>query len=153
MSFRLWLSMLLLAAVTGILWLSRDELPGALPDFGQWGRRIALLEQGLAHHSHPTATPRLEGGSVDPLQGEMRLQLQELLAGRRQQRLAVTFARPFAEAPVVMLGLTAFEFGEGHASVEVRAEGITPQGFELVSELAVASRPKRLRVQWLAVGL
>ncbi len=65
----------------------------------------------------------------------------------------VTFARPFAEAPVVQVALAGFDISDADcARLRVRAESIHPAGFTLRVETWLHTRVWSTTVSWLAIG-
>lgn len=80
--------------------------------------------------------------------GEMRTG-----TGPRSVRRAVVFHEAFQGAPAVTVGLSMWDIDhEMNARVEIAAESITAQGFDLVFRTWGDSRIARVRADWLALG-
>lgn len=71
----------------------------------------------------------------------------------RRFSYSVTFDVPFAASPVVQLGVVGLDASkDDNLRLKVRAEDITPTGFNLVAETWLHSRLWAVDVSWLAIG-
>lgn len=72
---------------------------------------------------------------------------------RREVRIPVTFDRPFLAAPLVHVGLAGFDISNHDAArLLVKAEAVTPAGFDIVISTWLHTRIWRVDVNWLALG-
>jgi hypothetical protein len=73
--------------------------------------------------------------------------------GERESRHAVNFTEPFLEPPSVMVSASMWDIDHKHnARMDLRAERITANGFELVFRTWQDSRVARVRADWIALG-
>jgi hypothetical protein len=73
--------------------------------------------------------------------------------GDRESRHEVRFKDGFLEAPSVMVSLSMWDIDHKHnARMDLRAERITPIGFDLVFRTWQDSRIARVRADWIAIG-
>lgn len=73
--------------------------------------------------------------------------------GPREIRVAVTFAEPFLEPPVVMVGVAMWDIDHRQNSrADIGADAITPTGFEIVFRTWDDTRIARIRADWTAMG-
>jgi hypothetical protein len=71
----------------------------------------------------------------------------------RQFVFQVVFERPFATTPILHLGIVGLDISnEDYSRLTVRAEGLGPEGFNLVAETWFDSQIFRVDVSWLALG-
>lgn len=74
-------------------------------------------------------------------------------AGQREARVAVRFPEPYAVPPLVQVALAMWDTGgDSNQRVDLRAEHVTPEGFELVFRTWADSRVARVRADWTAMG-
>lgn len=84
-------------------------------------------------------------------QPEWNLHFQE--PSDRAYRTTIRFEHPFQRTPVVQVALTGFDVSnEVTLRLRVRAEDITPNGFDLVAETWLNSQVWSAEVSWLAIG-
>ncbi|AHM04311.1 ATP synthase protein I [Roseibacterium elongatum DSM 19469] len=73
--------------------------------------------------------------------------------GPREARVAVTFGEAFSTAPVVHVSMGMWDTeGQTNQRADLRAENITPQGFDMVFRTWGDSRIARVRADWMAIG-
>ncbi|MFW2587893.1 H-type lectin domain-containing protein [Sagittula sp. SSi028] len=73
--------------------------------------------------------------------------------GARERRRAVIFSDPFAEVPVVHVGLSLWDMDQGaNVRADISAENVTTTGFELVFRTWSDTKVARVRMNWLAMG-
>lgn len=73
--------------------------------------------------------------------------------GPRANRHAVRFAESFVTAPVVHVGLAMWDIeSSANQRVDISADRITPDGFEIVFRTWGDTRVARVRAEWLAIG-
>ena len=73
--------------------------------------------------------------------------------GARERRTTVTFSQPFRSVPVVQIGVSLWDVDTSSAlRAEVKAEDITPEGFNAVFRTWSDTRIARIRVTWTAIG-
>lgn len=73
--------------------------------------------------------------------------------GPRVHREPVRFSETFVGAPVVHVGLGMWDIGHGaNLRVDITADKITPEGFEIVFRTWGDTRVARVRAEWLAIG-
>lgn len=73
--------------------------------------------------------------------------------GPREARKAVEFSESFTEPPTVHLSMGMFDTdGQSNQRADLKAEEITPTGFDVVFRTWGDSRVARVRVDWLAIG-
>ncbi|MCE8510876.1 H-type lectin domain-containing protein [Ruegeria pomeroyi] len=74
-------------------------------------------------------------------------------SGTRERRKPIRFEQPFRSAPVVMVSISLWDVDTGAAvRAEVKAEHVTPEGFDLVFRTWADTRVARLRLGWTAIG-
>jgi len=74
-------------------------------------------------------------------------------AQAREFRTYVTFELPFANVPMVHVGLSGFDIdNRDSARLTVRAENIGPAGFDLVLATWMGTRVYRADISWIALG-
>jgi hypothetical protein len=72
---------------------------------------------------------------------------------RRAIEVDVTFASPFAAAPVVHLGLTGFDIDKWHtARISLRVGDVRPDGFKVQIATWADTRVYAVEFAWLAIG-
>ncbi len=73
--------------------------------------------------------------------------------GPRERRQAVQFDESFRAAPVVHTSISLWDVDTNSpVRVEVTAENIAPEGFEIVFRTWLDTRVARVRVAWMAIG-
>lgn len=73
--------------------------------------------------------------------------------GPRESRAPVRFAEPFRAPPAVQVTLSMWDTGsEQNQRMDLRAEAVTAEGFELVFRSWGDSRVARVRADWMAIG-
>lgn len=73
--------------------------------------------------------------------------------GPREKRHAVTFSEAFRALPVVHLSISMWDMdGDTNQRADLKAEAITPKGFDLVFRTWGDSRVARIRADWMALG-
>jgi len=73
--------------------------------------------------------------------------------GPRERRHHVRFSEVFRNDPVVHVSVSLWDVDTSSAvRVEIVAESITPEGFEIVFRTWLDTRIARLRVAWMAIG-
>lgn len=73
--------------------------------------------------------------------------------GPRQTRLPVAFSEAFSAAPIVNVSITMFDASSGsNIRFDIQAEGVTPQGFDIVFRTWGDSKVARVRAKWQAIG-
>lgn len=73
--------------------------------------------------------------------------------GPREARAAVRFPETFTAVPVVQVSLSMWDTGgNSNQRVDLRAENVTPEGFDLVFRTWADSRVARVRADWTAMG-
>lgn len=73
--------------------------------------------------------------------------------GARDARVAVAFSQPFGEIPVVTVAMSMFDASSGsNIRFDIQAEGVTPQGFDIVFRTWGDSKVARARASWQAIG-
>jgi len=74
-------------------------------------------------------------------------------AAPRRFSMPITFDVAFKAPPVVQLGVVGVDASkDDNLRLKVRAEAISPSGFELVAETWLNSRLWGVDVSWLAIG-
>lgn len=74
-------------------------------------------------------------------------------SGPREVRLQETFNEWFAESPVVKVGISMWDIDhQTNSRVDIAAENVTPQGFDIVFRTWADTRIARIRAEWLAIG-
>lgn len=73
--------------------------------------------------------------------------------GQREVRIPVLFEEAFGTDPIVTVNLSMFDASSGsNIRYEITADGVTPQGFDIVFRTWGDSRIARARATWQAVG-
>lgn len=73
--------------------------------------------------------------------------------GARERRQRITFEAVFRAAPIVQVALSLWDIDSGaNARMDVSAENITREGFEIVFRTWADTRVARVRVCWMAIG-
>lgn len=73
--------------------------------------------------------------------------------GPREARRAVTFSEVFRMQPMVQVAISMWDTGgDSNQRGDIRAENITPEGFDLVFRTWGDSRVARIRADWMALG-
>ena len=68
-------------------------------------------------------------------------------------RTHIAFDAPFANVPMVHVGLSGFDIdNRDTARLSVRAEGISATGFDLVVATWRGTRVYRVEISWIALG-
>lgn len=74
-------------------------------------------------------------------------------SGPRERRHEVRFSEAFRSDPVVHTSISLWDVDtKSPVRVEVLAESITPEGFEIVFRTWLDTRVARVRVAWMAIG-
>jgi hypothetical protein len=74
-------------------------------------------------------------------------------AGPREVRHGQSFTEPFAEPPVVTIGISMWDIDHNtNSRVDISAENVTAQGFEIVFRTWADTRIARIRADWMAIG-
>jgi hypothetical protein len=73
--------------------------------------------------------------------------------GPRVTSRRVTFRTPFLSAPVVQVGLSMWDVdNRQNMRVDIAADGVTREGFQLVFKTWGDTRVARVRADWMAIG-
>ncbi|MEM9438629.1 MAG: H-type lectin domain-containing protein [Pseudomonadota bacterium] len=73
--------------------------------------------------------------------------------GPRLARNHVRFSERFKSAPIVHVGLTMWDMdSEPNARMDIKAERVNEQGFDIVFRTWGDTRVARVRAQWTALG-
>ncbi len=73
--------------------------------------------------------------------------------GAREARRSQLFDEPFLSPPVVSLGISMWDIDhQSNSRVDISAEGVTAEGFEIVFRTWGDTRVARIRADWLAIG-
>ncbi|MGE4325046.1 MAG: H-type lectin domain-containing protein [Pseudodonghicola sp.] len=73
--------------------------------------------------------------------------------GPREKRRAVQFSTPFKAPPSVQLSIALLDADTQSAvRLELVAENVTAEGFEIVCRTWLDTRIARMRVSWMAIG-
>ena len=73
--------------------------------------------------------------------------------GPREVRHAVSFAESFSDNPSVSVSVSMFDASSStNIRFDVKAEGVTPVGFDIVFRTWSDSQIARARVNWQAIG-
>jgi hypothetical protein len=73
--------------------------------------------------------------------------------GPREKRHTVVFSEAFRAMPVVHLSISMWDMdGDTNQRADLKAEAITPKGFDLVFRTWGDSRVARIRADWMALG-
>ncbi len=74
-------------------------------------------------------------------------------SGPRERRRRVRFDQPFAAPPAVMVALDMWDIAnDANQRIDIHAEEITPEGFEIVLRTWGDTRIARARAAWTAIG-
>ena len=91
--------------------------------------------------------------ALDYLQEDWRLDNAPHGAPARTFRSRVVFERPFAETPLVHLGIVGLDAsGDDATRITARTENVSREGFDLVLATWLHSRLWKVDVSWLALG-
>jgi len=73
--------------------------------------------------------------------------------GPRERRKPVRFSARFRASPAVQLSISLLD-ADTHAAIrmDLTAENITPEGFDIVVRTWLDTRIARMRVSWMAIG-
>lgn len=73
--------------------------------------------------------------------------------GDRERRKHIAFAATFRAEPMVHVALTLWDTDSGtNARMDISADKVTPEGFDLVFRTWGDTRVARVRVRWMAIG-
>lgn len=73
--------------------------------------------------------------------------------GPREKRVPVAFSEPYRAAPMVQVSISMWDMdGNTNQRADLRAEKVTPHGFDLVFRTWGDSRVARIRADWMAMG-
>lgn len=73
--------------------------------------------------------------------------------GPREKRVSVQFSEAFVTVPMVHVGISMWDMdGDTNQRADLRAEQVTPRGFDLVFRTWGDSRVARIRADWFALG-
>lgn len=73
--------------------------------------------------------------------------------GPREARRPIAFDDRFHTAPAVQVALSMWDIADGtNQRADIRAEHITPDGFDLVFRTWADTRIARVRADWIAMG-
>ncbi len=73
--------------------------------------------------------------------------------GPRQSRAAVTFETPYSSPPHVQVSISMWDISNNtNSRVDVQAEAITTEGFDIVFRTWNDTQVARIRVAWTAIG-
>lgn len=73
--------------------------------------------------------------------------------GPREVRQAQAFAEPFLQPPLVMVGMSMWDIDrKTNSRVDISAEAVTAEGFEIVFRTWGDTRIARIRADWTAIG-
>jgi len=73
--------------------------------------------------------------------------------GARARRKAVKFSQRFRRTPVVHVSITMWDTDCGtNARMDLAAERVTPEGFDLVFRTWSDTRIAQVRLAWMAIG-
>ncbi|NDW48023.1 H-type lectin domain-containing protein [Ruegeria sp. PrR005] len=74
-------------------------------------------------------------------------------SGNRERRHTVRFKQAFRSAPAIVVGISLWDVDTGAAvRAEVKADDVTPDGFDIVFRTWADTRVARLRIGWTAIG-
>ncbi|MBA3911337.1 MAG: hypothetical protein C0524_16060 [Rhodobacter sp.] len=74
-------------------------------------------------------------------------------SGPREVRQQQEFAEPFAEPPVVMVGISMWDMDHRvNSRADISAENVTKDGFDIVFRTWSDSRIARVRADYTAIG-
>ena len=73
--------------------------------------------------------------------------------GERELRHGITFSEPFAGPPSVKIGISLWDVANtANHRMDLTAENITAEGFDIVFRTWEDTRVARVRADWLAIG-
>ncbi len=73
--------------------------------------------------------------------------------GQRERRRRVSFSKPYKTPPTVQVSLSMWDLDNGTpARMDLRAETVTEDGFDLVFRTWGDTRVARARANWLSIG-
>ena len=73
--------------------------------------------------------------------------------GPRESRVAVTFAVPFQDRPVVQVGISMWDMDrKTNLRADIAADKVTVDGFDIVFRTWGDTRVARIRASWTALG-
>lgn len=74
-------------------------------------------------------------------------------SGSRRHCEYVEFKDAFREPPVVQVGFAMWDIDQqSNQRADIRAENVTPRGFDLVFRTWGDTRVARVRANWMAIG-
>ncbi|RYE51661.1 MAG: hypothetical protein EOP21_00815 [Hyphomicrobiales bacterium] len=74
-------------------------------------------------------------------------------AGPREVRQPQTFDEVFLAPPVVKVGISMWDIDhKTNSRVDISAENVTAEGFEIVFRTWADTRIARIRAEWMAIG-
>lgn len=74
--------------------------------------------------------------------------------GTRERSQWVAFSEPFAAPPSVTVALTMWDIAKtSNIRADLRAEGVTAEGFEVIFRTWEDTQVARVRVRWQALGV
>ncbi|WP_103258637.1 H-type lectin domain-containing protein [Tabrizicola aquatica] len=74
-------------------------------------------------------------------------------AGPREVRQAQLFREPFLDIPAVTVGISMWDIDHRtNSRIDIAAENITAQGFDIVFRTWADTRVARIRADWMAIG-
>ena len=73
--------------------------------------------------------------------------------GPREVRQQERFREAFVESPMVKLGISMWDIDHAmNSRVDISAENVTAEGFEIVFRTWADTRIARIRADWMAIG-
>lgn len=74
-------------------------------------------------------------------------------SGPREVRQSQIFREPFQTVPVVTVGISMWDIDhKTNSRVDITAEDVTTQGFDIVFRTWSDTRIARIRADWMAIG-
>jgi hypothetical protein len=74
-------------------------------------------------------------------------------SGPREARQAQTFQEPFLSVPAVTVGISMWDIDhKTNSRVDIAAENVSAQGFDIVFRTWGDTRIARIRADWMAIG-
>jgi hypothetical protein len=74
--------------------------------------------------------------------------------GPREVRVAQKFSEPFIDEPSVMVGMAMWDIAhQTNARMDLSAENIGPDGFDIVFRTWSDTHVARVRASWMAIGI
>ncbi|MEG3639113.1 H-type lectin domain-containing protein [Magnetococcus sp. PR-3] len=132
-------------ATTAALTSRLQQLEKQLP------QTITALQQRIAEL--PTQQLQSAQGTLQIDKKDTRWSLTNLFSKTRVYRQKINFTPPFAHTPQVMVGLQGLQLGQKKlSSLEVAAQKVTAQSFELVVTTQSDQRMEQLSMGWMALG-